>query len=147
MSFGFVFRERDCIGCGACQIACKDAKNLPVGVFFRRLRTTETMTEQGLACHFVMDSCRHCENPRCQNACPHEAILKGQDGAVRILKVSCTGCGACVRACPFGMISWMKNGAGESCAVKCDSCLDLRLAGKQPACVAACMTGALTLQE
>lgn len=146
MSFGFVFREEDCIGCGECQIACKDANNLPVGVFFRRVKTTEKMTEQGLVCHFVMESCRHCGNPHCLNACPHDAILKGQDGAVRILSASCTGCGACVRACPFERISLLKTG-GESCAAKCDSCLALRLAGKEPACVAACMTGALTLQK
>ncbi|NCD17670.1 MAG: 4Fe-4S ferredoxin, partial [Actinobacteria bacterium] len=36
-NFGFYFDQSRCNGCKACQIACKDKHDLPIGVNWRRV--------------------------------------------------------------------------------------------------------------
>jgi Fe-S-cluster-containing dehydrogenase component len=64
-----------------------------------------------------------------------EAITRDSKGLVLIDRDTCTGCRACVEACPFGAI-WMQE-EGSDFAYKCDFC------GGTPACVKECVTGAL----
>ena len=56
----------------------------------------------------------------------------------------CIGCGACVWNCPYGAVS-LSGVTGVS--QKCDSCLERRQQGLQPACTAACPMGALRWRE
>ena len=43
--WGFVFDQSKCIGCNACQMACKDYHDLELGLFFRRVVTVEQEEE------------------------------------------------------------------------------------------------------
>lgn len=40
----------------------------------------------------------------CENACPVDAISKGEDGHAKIDFNKCISCGKCVSACPFGAV-------------------------------------------
>jgi CRP-like cAMP-binding protein/Fe-S-cluster-containing hydrogenase component 2 len=116
----------------------------------------------------VTDSCRQCRvGAECVEACPEHAIEWNDHGAL-IVNDRCTGCGACVPACPYDAISLLpQHGEHPSLlwslwhqmkrlrhpsiplevtqspqrANKCDLCHghdDL-------ACVSACPTGAIRL--
>ena len=37
MTYAFSFDANSCSGCKACQLACKDKNNLPLGVLWRRV--------------------------------------------------------------------------------------------------------------
>ena len=78
-------------------------------------------------------------------ACPTGEIYRdGPSGAVLMKGTSCIGCRACVAACPFGMIVLDAN---RGVATKCDLCVDRLRMGQQPACVAGCPTGSLSVPE
>ena len=89
--------------------------------------------------------CNHCADAPCLTVCPTEAIHRdAPDGPVKLTPELCIGCKACVLACPFGMVRMAKEG---TTAVKCDMCSDRLAVGRQPACVEACITGALEVRE
>jgi tetrathionate reductase subunit B len=48
------------------------------------------------------EECRHCDTPECITACFDHALLKSDDGVVRVDASRCIGCGDCVEDCPFG---------------------------------------------
>jgi Fe-S-cluster-containing dehydrogenase component len=84
--------------------------------------------------------CHQCEDPACLMACLSGAITQREDGLVVIDEDHCVGCRLCTVACPYGAIV-VDESRGK--AVKCDLCY-----GKlSPACVDACLVGALTLAE
>ena len=137
---GFYFDMRRCIGCKACQVACKDKNNLGDGTFFRRVISFTTQTNNITSLRNYSAACNHCEAPACVAACPTGATHKAKDGTVAQHRSSCIGCGACIWSCPYGAPSFnSQDGASH----KCDACADLRVAGKNPACVDACMTHCL----
>ncbi|EOH7128909.1 hypothetical protein ACMC23_001095 [Campylobacter jejuni] len=39
--FGVMLDQSKCVGCRTCSLSCKDYKNMPVGVNFRRVFETE----------------------------------------------------------------------------------------------------------
>ncbi len=95
-------------------------------------------------------SCQHCENPACLIDCPTGAIGKDPEGEVFIREPLCTGCGACVRACPWDNVRLDERPAGTArpagvaadlVAVKCDLCRGWE---NGPACVQACPVDAIT---
>ncbi len=134
---GFYFNMNTCLGCGACQVACKDKNGLQPGEFFRRVDTV-VMNEDGVPTyHHYSGTCNHCENPICVNTCTTGAMHKAPDGTVVHDDGICIGCGTCLWNCPYGAISFSKvHGMGQ----KCDACADLRAQGKEPACMTACPT-------
>lgn len=89
--------------------------------------------------------CNHCEDAPCVAVCPTSALRRATpDGPVLLDAERCIGCKACALACPFGMIRRRPDGRAVT---KCDLCIERTAEGRQPACVAACPTGALELRE
>lgn len=137
---GFYYDMTTCIGCGACQVACKDVHHLNPGEFFRRVETLETDDGgHGKRYHFS-GACYHCAEPACVEACPTGAMYTADDGTVRHDDGKCIGCGACMWNCPYGAISFSQT---KGVAQKCDACYERRKMGQAPACVAACITHSL----
>lgn len=45
--FGFMLDQSKCVGCRTCSLSCKDYKNMPVGINFRRVFETEKKKKGG----------------------------------------------------------------------------------------------------
>lgn len=135
-----------CWGCKACQTACKweyglkPADSFPIEVF-----RVEQMDGNQVRCSFLPVPCLHCASPACLAACPKNAVYRDGEGLVQIRPEACIGCGACVKACPYGAMGMMSPADGRKKAVKCDLCRDRRKRGYQASCEQHCLGGALTV--
>lgn len=140
---GFVHNNVDCIGCRACEIACKDKNGLPPGPRFRRVMYIEGGTYPEVYAYKVNMSCNHCAEPACLPSCPTGAIWKREkDGVVDIDSTLCIGCRKCEAACPFGAPQWDPF---EQVVKKCNLCVDELDAGRKPYCVMGCMMRVLDI--
>ncbi|MCB9871629.1 MAG: 4Fe-4S dicluster domain-containing protein [Ectothiorhodospiraceae bacterium] len=134
---GFIHNNVDCIGCRACEMACKDKNGLPPGPRFRRVLYVEGGTYPDVFAYKVNVSCNHCAEPACLPACPTGAIWKRPDnGVVDIDSTLCIGCRRCEAACPYGAPQWDPE---AQVVKKCNLCIDELEAGRKPYCVMACM--------
>jgi len=89
---------------------------------------------------FSSDSCKHCSDAGCLNACPTKAIVRTDLGNVVVQQDTCIGCKICIPSCPYGVISF----SGKSGTVhKCTLCNDRIHNGLGTACTKACPTGSL----
>jgi anaerobic dimethyl sulfoxide reductase subunit B (iron-sulfur subunit) len=149
---GFYFDSTLCTGCKACQIACKDKNDLPVGVTWRRVAEYSggSWVKVGAAyqhdvfTYYTSVACNHCENPACVGVCPAQAITKREDGVVLIDQEKCIGCRYCTWACPYDAPQFDEAIGKVS---KCNFCADYLAEGQDPACVAACPSRALHFGE
>lgn len=137
---GFYYDQTRCVGCNACQIACKDYHDLEKGLFFRRASTWEIEEDEKIACIHYTGACNHCNNPLCLKNCPVQAIHQNEDGTVVQDPSACIGCGTCTWVCPYGAPSLSRM---RGTAVKCDGCYERRAKGLEPVCVEACITHCL----
>jgi Fe-S-cluster-containing dehydrogenase component len=80
---------------------------------------------------FRVRVCRHCEDPPCAEVCPADAIRKRDDGIVILDEKVCTGCRACLEACPYGAIGFDE---AQGIARKCNLCYERIDKGLLPAC-------------
>jgi len=132
-----------CIGCHACEIACRQEHDLSyeTGSKWCRVMTIKPRKVEGrLHLDFFPALCVHCDDPLCLIACPVNAIIKREDGTVLVDEEKCDGCRLCVHACPYGTMFFneVKKVAG-----KCDLCLDRVRWGIEPSCVQHCIGNAL----
>ncbi len=151
-----------CIGCKACEVACKEWNDVPADGFewigrsydntlhlgastWRHVAFAEMTTALGaggnsgeqISWTFVSDVCKHCENAGCLDACPTGSIVRTEFGSVYVQPDVCNGCGYCVVGCPFGVIDRRPD---DGRAFKCTFCYDRQRAGLEPACAKACPT-------
>lgn len=143
MQLGFVHNNVDCIGCRACEIACKDKNGLPPGPRFRRVQYVEGGIYPEVFAFKINMSCNHCAEPACLPTCPTGAIFKRKDnGVVDIDSTLCIGCRKCEAACPFGAPQFNVE---LNIVQKCNMCIDELEAGRKPYCVSACMMRVLDI--
>jgi len=123
-----------CTGCQSCMLACSFAKTGGYNPRQSRIRLLK-LEESGVDAPMV---CQQCENARCIEACPVQAISRSEAGIVVINETICTGCGTCMTACPCGAIGAVEgmNKIGRR-VLKCDLC------GGKPSCVPWCETHAI----
>ena len=144
-----------CMGCRACQVACKQWNQLPAVKthFTGSYQNPPTLNastwtliqfiepEDGpVRWLFRKQQCLHCGDPACVDACPTGAMKKRADGIVFVDQDMCAGCKYCVEVCPFGTPQADHN---SGTAKKCRMCIDRVDNGLQPACATACPTGAV----
>src|SRR5579884_3341668 len=154
---GFFTDVTLCIGCKACEVACKQWNQLPSDGFalsgdsydntgrlssttWRHVAFVEQMDrETPAASRWMMmsDVCKHCTNAGCFEACPTGAIVRNEFGDVYVQPDVCNGCGYCQIACPFGVIE-VNHQDGR--AWKCTLCYDRQKDGLTPACAKHCPT-------
>lgn len=151
---GFYFDQSRCTGCKACQIACKDKHDLPVGVSWRRVAEYTGGSWQGAAgsatfspdvfTYYTSVACNHCDDPICVEVCPSKAMRKGDNGIVSVDASVCIGCRYCAMACPYGAPQFDGD---KGVMTKCDFCADRLARDEKPACVAACPSRVLDFGE
>jgi len=161
---GFFTDTTLCIGCKACEVACKQWNQLPDDGFrltgmsydntaalgastWRHVTFAERPGDDGsgasafrIAWKMMSDVCKHCERAGCLEACPTGAILRTEHGSIYVQPDVCNGCGYCVPACPFGVIARRDE---DGRAAKCTLCYDRLQGGLEPACAKACPTDSI----
>jgi formate dehydrogenase iron-sulfur subunit len=147
-----------CIGCKACEVACKEWNDLPAEETsnFGSYQSHEDLTattwdlmrfnevelpNNDLAWLIRKDSCLHCEDPGCLAACPAPgAIVQYENGIVDFDQSKCIGCQYCIAGCPFDIPRFDQT---TKKVYKCTLCVDRVTTGLEPACVKACPTGSI----
>ncbi|MDQ3784916.1 MAG: 4Fe-4S dicluster domain-containing protein [Actinomycetota bacterium] len=166
---GFFTDTTVCIGCKACEVACKQWNQLPDdGLFFTGMSLDNTIdlgastwrhvafverqaplggqaTGMGdLSWLMMSDVCKHCQRAGCLEACPTGAIVRTEFDSVYVQPDICNGCGYCISGCPFGVIDRRED---DGRAWKCTLCYDRLQDGMTPACAQACPTKSIVFGE
>lgn len=140
MAVGFYLDMTRCIGCRACQVACKDKNRLDVGTLYRYARSYTVGTFPDVEGYSYSFGCNHCADAICLKNCPTGAIHREEDGTVVQDQSMCIGCRMCVMSCPYGQPQYFPE---KGVSGKCDGCYSIRQAGGEPACAAGCPNRAL----
>jgi formate dehydrogenase iron-sulfur subunit len=159
---GFFTDTSLCIGCKACEVACKEWNEVPEdGLDFLGLSMDNTgglgadtwrhvaFVEQqvqvqdaaeGLRWLMSSDVCKHCTHAACLEVCPTGSLFRTEFGTVVVQEDICNGCGYCVPACPFGVLDKREE---DGRVWKCTLCYDRLDDGLEPACAKACPTNSI----
>ena len=160
---GFFTDVTLCIGCKACEVACKEWNQLPAtnggvnelsgesydntrkldGEHWRHVVFVEDISDDRsqMAWRMMSDVCKHCVQAGCLEVCPTGAIIRTEYDTVVIQNDVCNGCRACIAACPFDVIDI--NPVTKT-AQKCTLCYDRLQIGMPPACAKACPTESIS---
>jgi formate dehydrogenase iron-sulfur subunit len=166
---GFFTDTTVCIGCKACEVACKEWNDLPDDGFqftgmsldntvalgastWRHVSFVERPVPLGgqttgvgdFSWLMMSDVCKHCERAGCLENCPTGAIVRTEFGSVYVQPDVCNGCGYCIAGCPFGVIDRRQD---DGRAWKCTLCYDRLKDGEMPACAKACPTQSIVFGD
>jgi formate dehydrogenase iron-sulfur subunit len=149
-----------CIGCRACQVACKEWNDLLSedteqtgsyenpkrlsGDTWKQVKFIEMPSLASPTWLFYSDSCKHCQEAPCLDACPTGAIFRTEDGMVLINEDVCNGNKHCVAACPFQVVEISKK---TQTAAKCTFCYERISSSLKPACAKVCPTDCIQFGE
>ena len=161
-AMGFFTDTTVCIGCKACEVACKQWNQLPAtnggvntlsgdsydntrrldGIHWRHVKFVEQFSPDRAQGRWLLmsDVCKHCVQAGCLEVCPTGAIIRTEFDTVVIQADVCNGCRDCIPACPFGVID-INPASGT--AQKCTLCYDRMRGGLEPACAKACPTASI----
>jgi len=159
---GFFTDTSVCIGCKACEVACKEWNAIPedglnlLGSSYDNTGALGASTWRHVAfieqrqpvqggdgaagdLRWLMSSdvCKHCTHAACLDVCPTGSLFRTEFGTVVVQEDICNGCGYCIPACPYGVIDQRKD---DGRAWKCTMCYDRIGDGLMPACATACPT-------
>ena len=138
---GFYFTADNCIACHACESACSEKNDLEPHQAFRAVGYVEGGSYPEYTRLNISMACNHCDDPVCLKGCPTRAYTKfAEYGAVLQDPDICFGCGYCTWVCPYNAPQ-LDHSKGE--VSKCNMCVDRLEIGLKPACVSACLAGAL----
>jgi formate dehydrogenase iron-sulfur subunit len=159
---GFFTDTTVCIGCKACEVACKEWNQLPAtnggqntlsgnsydntrrldGTHWRHVKFVEDFSADRSQSAWLMmsDVCKHCVQAACLDVCPTGAIIRTEFDSVVIQSDVCNGCRDCIAACPFDVIGMNEV---TNTAQKCTLCYDRMQNGMVPACAQACPTASI----
>src|SRR5918911_754290 len=160
---GFFTDTTVCIGCKACEVACKNWNQLPArgeggadltmsglsydntvrlsGTTWRHVKFIEQFDGPYNGRWLMMsDVCKHCVQAGCLEVCPTGAIIRTEFDTVVIQADVCNGCRYCIPACPFDVVA---INPVTNTAQKCTLCYDRLQAGLTPACAQACPTASI----
>jgi formate dehydrogenase iron-sulfur subunit len=130
---GFFTDTSVCIGCKACEVACKEWNVIPedglvwTGESYDNTSTlganswrhvafieqnkplllegeTAELDDDPLRWLMSSDVCKHCTHAACLDVCPTGSLFRTEYGTVVVQEDICNGCGYCVPACPFGVL-------------------------------------------
>jgi formate dehydrogenase iron-sulfur subunit len=151
-----------CIGCRACQVACKEWNERDVrktsfkGDFtnptklssdcYTNISFIETEKQGNPAWNFVKNQCLHCKNPACASACPVGALTKSAQGPVVYSYDKCIGCRYCMVACPFDIPKYEWDSTSPW-VQKCSFCSERIEDGMMPACIKVCPTETMYFED
>jgi formate dehydrogenase iron-sulfur subunit len=156
---GFFTDTTLCIGCKACEVACKEWNGVPddglnwltssydhtgaLGantwrhVAFIEKKEPGSLGTAGVQWLMSSDVCKHCTSAACLDVCPTGSLMRTEFGTVVVQQDICNGCGYCVPACPFGVIDRRPD---DGRVWKCTLCYDRLKDDLEPACAQACPT-------
>jgi formate dehydrogenase iron-sulfur subunit len=170
---GFFTDTSVCIGCKACEVACKEWNRVPEDGLnwtgwshdnsqglgadtWRHVAFIEQRSPVGAhqtnfqreddSFRWLMSSdvCKHCTHAACLDVCPTGAIFRTEFGTVVVQADVCNGCGYCVPACPYGVLDKRED---DGRIFKCTLCYDRLEVGQEPACAKACPTDSIQFGE
>ena len=170
---GFFTDTSICIGCKACEVACKEwnglqgnQPNLLLDSFdntgqldaenWRHVKFIEHMPADihqlsqpsgsggGQTWLMMSDVCKHCQHASCLEVCPTNAIVRTEFDTVFIQQEVCNGCRNCIAACPYDVIGFS---TATGTAHKCTLCYDRLQNSMMPACAQACPTQSIKFGE
>jgi formate dehydrogenase iron-sulfur subunit len=166
---GFFTDTSVCIGCKACEVACKEWNAIPsdgaldltgesfdntselganswrhVAFIEKSVPSQDASAPDGVRWLMSSDVCKHCTHAACLDVCPTGALFRTEFDTVVVQQDVCNGCGYCVSACPYGVIDQRKD---DGRVFKCTMCYDRIGVGQEPACAKACPTKSIQFGE